>query len=230
MLLLQGCVSGCTVILWSAASTRAARLHPPAPTHSLLAGAALARCQLPPLPQPQAVARVGGKAVQVTCWMMLGAGVPALPSTRAPLTPTHPHASLCPLPPTPHTCTPHTCSMSRLRQSLRRRLRRVDSPPLPHSRNLSSSGAARAAAHLPAIPEAWPPEAAAAAAAAEVPAAASAEAAAPTSASASASAAAGAAFEEVDLSEPAPAAPAAPLPRRFPSFSCACLSQPHPLR
>lgn len=134
--------------------------------------------------------------------------------------------------------------MSRLRQSIKRRLRRADSPPVPRSRDLSTHGAP-AGAHLPPIPEAaggahlagalavdvlepaavWPPTGQAAAA---VPAAAPSVA--PVAAPISEAAAPGAAFEEVDLSEPALAAPCAPTPRRFAPLSCACFAGQRLLR
>ena len=106
--------------------------------------------------------------------------------------------------------------MSRLRQSIRRRLRHVDSPPPPSSRDIShrSSPTSVAAAHLPAIPEA--PEAAASSrvtlegsssAAATVAAGATAAGAATAGATAAAllppraAGAGGACFEEVDLQQ-----------------------------
>ncbi len=60
---------------------------------------------------------------------------------------------------------PAPCSMSRLRASIRRRLRRADSPPVPRSRDLSGRiSPTSGTAHLPAIPEGAPASAAAAAA------------------------------------------------------------------
>lgn len=152
------------------------------------------------------------------------------------------------------------CSMSRLCQSLRRRLHRTDSPPVPRSRSLSGGGGhgrsasgGAAAAHLPAIPEAapgcepamatvWPPEAAAAETAAAASAAALAAQeqevgavpvppASPAPTTLSSSGGAGGgSFEEVDLSEPKGPAAAPAPPRRFGSFSCACFAEPRPLR
>ena len=64
------------------------------------------------------------------------------------------------------------CSMSRLRASIRRRLRRADSPPVPRSRDLSGRiSPTSGTAHLPAIPEGAPDGAAAAAAGGGSPAA-----------------------------------------------------------
>lgn len=140
--------------------------------------------------------------------------------------------------------------MSRLRQSIRRRLHRRDSPPVPVGRSLARASA-RGSTHLPSIPEAgaelvtvWPLEAAAGAAAAPAHPAAEPAAVAPSAAAApepSAAAAAsttaaaqlGASFEEVDLSEPRPAAAPRAPPRRFASLSCAalaCFAAPAPLR
>ena len=46
--------------------------------------------------------------------------------------------------------------MSRLRASIRRRLRRADSPPVPRSRDLSGRTSPSSSTHLPAIPEGVP--------------------------------------------------------------------------
>ena len=110
--------------------------------------------------------------------------------------------------------------MSRLRQSIRRRLRHVDSPPLPSSRDLSrrNSPTSGAAAHLPTIPEA--PEAAAGSATLGGSG---------TAAAAVAAGAGGASFEEVDLQqgEAAPGKhPQQKRARRFTSLSCACFAGP----
>lgn len=84
----------------------------------------------------------------------------------------------------------HPRSMSRLRASIRRRLRRADSPPVPRSRDLSGRTSPSSSTHLPAIPEGVP--------AATVGGAAS-----------SAAGSLGAETEMAALGSPLPAAPAA---------------------
>jgi hypothetical protein len=139
--------------------------------------------------------------------------------------------------------------MSRLRQSIRWRLRHVDSPPLPSSRGISSrsSPISGAAAHLPTIPEAqeaaassratlgassspaWGRGAGAAVEAGAAPAGAS------TTAllSLRAAGSGGASFEEVDLQQGEAAPGKHPQQhqqqqaRRFAtSLSCACFAGP----
>ena len=128
--------------------------------------------------------------------------------------------------------------MSRLRASIRRRLRRADSPPVPRSRDLGGRGSPTAA-HLPAIPEAAPAPvggsgaggllreavpAAEAALAEPVGTAAAGAAASPPAAAAPP--ASGGSLEEVDLSEPRPAPSHSPS-RRL-GLACACFAGSRP--
>lgn len=133
--------------------------------------------------------------------------------------------------------------MSRLRASIRRRLRRVDSPPVPRSRGLSGRGSPTAA-HLPAIPEGAPasvagagagdmqreaePDAVAAPAEAVGGVGGAAVAAAASPAAAAVSQPSHASLEEVDLSEPRQ------VPARSPSrrlgLACACFAGGRPVQ
>ncbi|PSC68483.1 microtubule-actin cross-linking factor isoforms 1 2 3 5 isoform A [Micractinium conductrix] len=169
------------------------------------------------------------------------------PSPARQPAPTFPESSpVAPLPPPPQAPSPPaggpsrsfnkslnkrwSCSMSRVRASIRRRLRRADSPPVPHSRELTPPEAGRrspasAAPVLPPIPEAV---AEAAPAAAPLKGAAAAAITAVTAPGAAAAAAAGGSFEEVDLG--LPAVPAARAPSRLASLrgrlACSCFVTP----
>ncbi|PSC68484.1 microtubule-actin cross-linking factor isoforms 1 2 3 5 isoform B [Micractinium conductrix] len=170
------------------------------------------------------------------------------PSPARQPAPTFPESSpVAPLPPPPQAPSPPaggpsrsfnkslnkrwSCRcMSRVRASIRRRLRRADSPPVPHSRELTPPEAGRrspasAAPVLPPIPEAV---AEAAPAAAPLKGAAAAAITAVTAPGAAAAAAAGGSFEEVDLG--LPAVPAARAPSRLASLrgrlACSCFVTP----